>query len=245
MQKALNVLYPPQCVTCNAAVDAVGDGLCAQCWGDTPFIRGLACDCCGVPLPGEEATDLRCNCDSCMKTPRLWGRGRAVALYGGNIRKMVLALKHGDRTELAETAGHWMAHASGDILTDKTLIAPVPLHWSRLFKRRYNQAALMAAAFAKQTGNPLCQDLLIRRHRTASLDGKTLQERHETLAGNIFVHPRRKIRMAGRPIVLVDDVMTSGATLTACTNACLSAGASRVDVVVLARVAKDTYIPIS
>nr|WP_039018865.1 ComF family protein [Halocynthiibacter namhaensis] len=243
MQKALDVLYPPQCITCNATVETMNSGLCAQCWAETPFISGLICDCCGVPLPGEEPDNElgegRLKCDECLNVQRSWQRGRAVALYGGNIRNMVLSLKHGDKADLGKPAGQWMADAAKDLITGKTLVAPVPLHWSRLLKRRYNQSALMASALSKTAEVALCQDLLIRRHRTPSMDGKTTVERAKIMSGNVFVHPRRKIRCAGRPVLLVDDVMTSGATLQACAEACKISGASRVDVVVLARVAKD------
>lgn len=239
MQKALDVLYPPQCLTCNATVETADSGLCADCWGKTPFITGPACDCCGTSLPGQEIDDGRLKCDDCLTLSRAWSRGRSVGLYGANIRQIVLSLKHGDGAELAKPAGRWMARAAKDLISPQTLVAPVPLHWSRLLKRRYNQSALMASALAQQAGIAYCQDLMIRRHKTPTLDGKSAQERNDIMSGNIFVHPRRKIRMAGRPVLIVDDVMTSGATLQACAGACLIAGASRVDVVMLARVAKD------
>jgi len=240
MQKALDVLYPPQCATCNATVETVNGGLCPDCWSNTAFIGNAACDCCGTPLPGHEDPDgSLLYCDDCRGANRAWSRGRAVAVYSGNIRKMILSLKHGDKAEYAEPAGIWMAHAARDLIGSQTLVAPVPLHWSRLLRRRYNQSALMAGALAKTAELPLCQDLLIRRHRTPLLEGKSAEQRAEIMKDNIFVHPRRKIRIAGRPVLLVDDVMTSGATLQVCAEACKVAGASRIDVVVLARVAKD------
>lgn len=213
-------------------------GLCGSCWRDTPFIGGTVCDSCGIPVPGS-ADGYRLECDDCMKTPRIWADGRAALLYKDRARRMVLALKHGDRPEIARPAALWMSRAVRPILRENMLIAPVPLHWTRFLKRRYNQSALLAQEVARQTGLSQCPDLLLRTKRTAMLDGKTAQERFSDLSGAIRVHPKRRHRLAARSILLVDDVMTTGATLTACTRACLEAGAHDVCVLTLARVAKD------
>lgn len=160
-------------------------------------------------------------------------------LYRDTGRKLVLALKHGDRQEIARPAGLWLASAVKELLRETTLIAPVPLHWQRMIKRRYNQSALLAKVLAARVDRPICPDLLQRIKRTRSLDGLGRGEREETLENAIRVHPRRRLRLSGRPILLVDDVMTSGATLAACTRACQDAGSGPVSVVTLARVAKD------
>lgn len=213
-------------------------GLCGPCWRDTPFIGGTVCDSCGVPLPGDP-DGHRLDCDDCMARPRPWDEGRAALVYRDRARDLVLALKHGDRPEIARPAGLWLARAARPFLRDGMLIAPVPLHWSRLLRRRYNQSALLAQALARQTGLPHCPDLLVRHRRTAALDGKGVADRFEMVSGAIRAHPRRRHRMAGRTVVLVDDVMTSGATLAACATACLDAGAAKVHILTLARVAKD------
>ncbi len=213
-------------------------GLCATCWRDTPFISGLVCDKCGVPLPGEDSGE-KVLCDDCMATARQWAQGRAAMLYRGNGRKLVMALKHGERQELAVPAGGWLARAAAPLLHENTLIAPVPLHWMRLLKRRFNQSALLAQTLARSTRHACCPDLLQRTKRTRSLDGLGREARFAMLADSIRVHPRRRHRIAGRPVLLVDDVMTSGATFGAATEACLRAGASEVCVLALARVAKE------
>jgi ComF family protein len=213
-------------------------GLCGSCWRDTPFIGGTVCDACGIPLPGAVAGDTP-HCDACIEVPRPWSHGRAALLYRDTGRKLVLSLKHGDRQEVAYPAGLWMAAAVKDIITATTLIAPVPLHWQRMIKRRYNQSALLAKALGIRTELPCALDLLQRVRRTRSLDGLGRIERMEIVDNAIRVHPRRRHRLAGRPILLVDDVMTTGATLAACTRACLDAGSGPVCVVTLARVAKD------
>lgn len=213
-------------------------GLCGSCWRDTPFIGGVVCESCGTPLPGD-TDDHRIECDDCMDVPRPWRDGRAALLYEGKARSLVLALKHGDRPELARPAARWMAHAGREIIAPDILIAPVPLHWSRLIKRRYNQSALLAQNLGRETGLPVCPDLLVRKLRTPVLDGKTAAERAEVLINAISVHPKRGHHLTGRDVLLVDDVMTSGATLSACARACLASGANHIFVLVLARVAKD------
>ncbi len=175
-----------------------------------------------------------------MITPRPWVKGRAALLYKDNARRMVLALKHGDRQELAEPAALWMAQVIDAFPLKDMIVAPVPLHWMRMLKRRYNQSALLAQALARHVGLPMCPDLLQRQRRTQSMDGLTKEVRFTSVKGAIRAHPRRRHRLAGRPVLLVDDVLTSGATLSAATDACLAAGSGPVYVVTLARVAKDT-----
>ncbi|MEW9920562.1 double zinc ribbon domain-containing protein [Marimonas sp. MJW-29] len=237
LQTGLNAVYPARCLTCGAIVD--GDfGLCGACWRDTSFIGGAICDACGTPLPGAEDIE-GAHCDHCIAHPRPWSRGRAAILYRDTGRKVVLALKHGDRQEIARPAGLWLAKVAAQLITPNTLIAPVPLHWQRMIKRRYNQSALLAHVLSAKVDRSMCPDLLQRFRRTRSLDGMSREERLKTLENAIRVHPRRRHRLIGRPILLVDDVMTSGATLAASTRACLEAGSGPVCVVTLARVAKD------
>nr|WP_322868151.1 double zinc ribbon domain-containing protein [Aquicoccus sp. G2-2]MEA1114573.1 double zinc ribbon domain-containing protein [Aquicoccus sp. G2-2] len=231
----MQLIYPPQCVCCGGMVDS-DFGLCGPCWRDTPFIEGLACDICGTPLPG--VSDEAEICDDCQKTARSWQRGRASFLYRDNGRKLVLMLKHGDRHDIVRPAAHWLARAAKTLVVKNTLIAPIPLHWTRLLKRRFNQSALLAQALAKTLKLPCCPDLLVRNSRTESLNGKNFDQRFRTMTGVIKAHPQRRHLMEGVPILLVDDVMTSGATMAAAAEACLAAGARDVSALALARVAK-------
>ena len=152
---------------------------------------------------------------------------------------MVLALKHADRIDLARPAARWMAAIAGPILQPGMLVAPVPLHWLRLLRRKYNQAALLSGHVAEQTGLDHCPDLLLRTRRTPSQEGRDRDGRFANLAEALRANPRRSDRMQGRPVLLIDDVMTSGATLAAAADACLGAGSGPVSVLVMARVAKD------
>lgn len=237
LQSAVRLLYPPQCVSCAALTDS-DFGLCGDCWRDTAFIGGLVCDACGTPLPGDD-TGEALHCDDCMTIARPWTKGRAAMLYKDNGRKMVLGIKHSDRTDLARAAGGWMATAAAPLLQADTLIVPVPLHWTRLLRRRYNQSALLAHWVAHAIGRKVCPDALIRKTRTKSLEGHSRDARFAALQGSIAPHPGRLAQIKDRPILLIDDVMTSGATLAACTEALRAAGAGPVCVLLLARVAKD------
>jgi ComF family protein len=237
LQAALQLIYPPQCLTCDALV--ISDfGLCGTCWRDTSFITGLVCDRCGVPLPGEDPGH-GVLCDDCLTTARPWDRGRAALLYRDNGRRIVLSLKHGDRLDLARPAAAWMLRAADPILQPGMVVAPVPLHWLRLFRRRYNQAALLSAAVARSAGLAHAPDLLLRRRNTRSQEGRDREGRFANMDAALRLNPRQAARIAGRPVLLVDDVMTSGATLAAAAETCRAGGATAVSVLVLARVAKD------
>ncbi|MGI1662142.1 double zinc ribbon domain-containing protein [Palleronia sp. KMU-117] len=232
MKGAIRLLYPDQCVGCGALVEGA-HGLCPACWADTPFIRGLCCDACGQPLLGDRA-DGTAICDDCLGLPRPWAKGRAALLYDGNARRIVLRLKHGDRTDLARPAARWLAEAGRDILTSGVVLVPVPVHWTRLFSRRYNQAAELARALSALTSLQATPDALRRVRKTPVQDGLGVEARF----ANTELAIRAARPLTGQDIVLVDDVMTSGATLSACATACLAAGATQVSVLVLARVAK-------
>lgn len=238
LQSLIKAVYPPQCVMCEAKTD-VDFALCGACWAQTPFIEGLCCHGCGTPLPGQGDPGEVAVCDDCMEIARPWSRGRAAMIYKDKARHFVLSLKHGDRTDLARAAGPWLARAAGDMITPESIIVPVPLHRFRLLKRRYNQAALLGQQVARVTGATCLPDALIRPKNTAPLEGHSRDQRFDALSNAIVVHPKRAQIIAGRKIIIIDDVMTTGATFAASTAALYSAGADDVCVLALARVAKD------
>ena len=160
MQALLRLIYPSQCLSCDALVES-DFGLCGQCWRETPFINGLVCDSCGMPLPGGDPGEVA-YCDDCLVIGRPWAQGRAAMLYRDNARDLVLSLKHADRTDLARPAGAWLFRAAAPLLRAGTIVAPVPLHWLRLFRRRYNQSALLSQALARMAGLDHIPDLLTR-----------------------------------------------------------------------------------
>ncbi len=166
-----------------------------------------------------------------------WSKARAALIYEGVGRRLVLGLKHGDRYDIAAPAGKWMAQRAQSMHIDAPLVCPVPLHPFRQIKRRFNQASLLSKAVAADMKADHCVDALYRRIRTQSLDGKTREERFAHLKDAISVTKSRKELIEGRNILLVDDVMTSGATLTACTEALQQGGAGEIFVCVMARVA--------
>jgi ComF family protein len=236
LQAALHVLYPPQCISCAAQVTS-DFGLCGDCWRETAFIAGLVCDRCGVPLLGGEADEVAV-CDDCMSSARPWGQGRSALMYRDNGRSLVLALKHGDRMDLARPAAGWLFQAARPVTRPGMLVVPVPLHWVRLLKRKYNQAALLSKALAGLAGLEHCPDALVRRRTTGTQEGRTRDGRFANMVDAFKVPKQRVTLVVDREILLVDDVMTSGATFAAATEALFAAGARSVDVVSLARVAK-------
>lgn len=238
MQTLLHAVYPPECLCCRARVET-DFAICGSCWGDTPFILGAACDLCGIGLPGQSTAGGPLVCEDCHGVARPWAHGRAVLHYAGNGRKLVLGLKHADRAEIARAAGPWMARAGADLLAQNPLILPIPLHWRRLAQRRFNQSALLAKALARVGGHDWLPDALIRSRHTGTQDGRDRAGRFSNVEAAIRVHPRRAPAMVGRNILLVDDVMTSGATFAAATQACHAAGAEQVCVMALARVGRD------
>ncbi len=216
---------------------ADADGLCGSCWRETPFLLGLVCDLCGTAQIGpDDGTAV--HCDACRQLGRPWQKGRAVLEYSGRARRLVLSFKHGDRLDLAPRFARWMAARAVPLLLPDMLLVPVPIHRGRLLKRRYNQAAVLTRLLGRELDLPHLPDALLRRVATPPLKGGGHAERSALLAGAITLTPGRQNKLAGRPVLLVDDVMTSGATLAACTQELRGAGVPIVNVLALARAAQ-------
>ncbi len=230
----MDLIFPPRCLACPEPTDAP-HGLCPACWAKTHFISGHACGTCGVPLMGDTGSGE--TCDGCARHPPAWDRGAAAVVYEGVGREVILALKHGDRLDMVNPLAGWMERAGREILGGCDLIAPTPLHWRRLVKRRYNQSGELAKRLARLSGKPAVVDLLTRTRATVPQEGMNRATRAANQAGAFEVSARHRARVKGKAVVLIDDVLTSGATLSACADCLRAAGAARIDVLALARVA--------
>lgn len=229
-----DLVYPPRCPVCGEAVATQG-GLCLGCWSGLETPATPACNQCQRPLGGSPGTAQTCRlCE--VEPPRHAGI-IAASVYTDVSRQLVLSLKHGGKIALAGLMGQMMAgrlpESNG---ADARLIVPVPLHRLRLWQRGFNQAALLASELARRNKGELCIDALIRRKRTPSLGGLGREERRAALCNAIAVRGARRDMIAGRDVLLVDDVYTSGATSSACVEALLDTGARSVRIVCFARV---------
>lgn len=234
----LDVLLPHQCLKCGALVGGEG-ALCAACWTDMTFMSPPFCACCGYPFeldfgPGAEGE----LCGACLRDPPPFDRARAVLRYDEASRPLILGLKHADKTHGVPAFGAWLARAAGPLADDADVVAPVPLHRWRLFKRRYNQAALLAHAVAAKAGLACLPDLVTRLRATPSQGRMSRSGRRANVRGAFAVAPRHRARISGARVLLVDDVMTTGATVEAAARCLLRAGAGAVDVLTLARVVR-------
>jgi ComF family protein len=231
---ALDVVFPPTCIACRAAV-AEPDALCGQCWGAMRFIERPFCDRLGLPFEHEMGEGVLSA--EAVDRPPAFQRARAVVLFeDGPARRLVHRLKYSDRMELARPMGAWMARAGRELLAEADALAPVPLHYTRLWRRQFNQAAALARAISAHCGKPVEFGLVERVRRTRPQVGLSRADRAENLQGAFRAPETAPLK--GRRIVLIDDVLTSGATANAAARALLRGGAKSVDVLVFARVAK-------
>ena len=210
-------------------------GLCVTCWSDLRLAGGAhQCPRCAHPLPEIDEGD---DCKGCASQRLEWSRMQTATLYGGTARSLVLSLKHGDRPDLAVPMARWMRRAGQGVLSGADIVIPVPLHWTRRVKRRFNQSAELSRRIAKEQGIDHGAGLLLRTRATGSQKGLSPEQRRANVAG-AFACPS-PARVEGRRIVLVDDVMTTGATLNAASRALCKSGAASVDVLVFARVTQE------
>jgi ComF family protein len=237
---ALDIALPTLCVACREPV--AGDGVCAACWAQLSFIAPPYCAKLGIPFvydPGPGILSMQAIAD-----PPAYDRARAAVRYDEVAKTLVHALKFHDRVDLAPTMGRWMAHAGGPLLAEADLLVPVPLHWRRGFSRRYNQSGALARAIGKQAGLPVAVEALRRIRPTAHQIGLSRAERAANVQGAFKVPAEGKAEIQGRRVVMIDDVLTSGATVDACARALLRAKAASVDVLVFARVVDTLKSPI-
>lgn len=237
----LDVGLPPLCPSCR---DPVGDGagLCANCWSKLYPIERPFCEKLGIPFtydPGPGIYSMQAIAD-----PPAYARARAAVRYDEIARTMVHALKYGDRLDLAPVMARWMARAGSELLANADVVVPVPLHWRRMWARRFNQSATLAKLLAEPYAKPVSYSALKRVKATPQQVGLSKPERAANVQGAFRVDPSGKAEIARRHILLVDDVLTSGATVDSCARALLRAGARQVDVLTFARVVDSARTPI-
>jgi ComF family protein len=226
---ALDLIFPPQSLD---GAPAMAGGFSAAAWSRISFLDGPVCDGCGTPFEYDQGG----RCVACTAKPRAFDAARAACLYDEYARDPILKLKHADRLDLAPLLARWISRAARDLIAQADAIAPVPLHPGRLLSRRYNQAAEIARPLAALNGVAYLPDALVRRRATETQGGKSGSGRRRNVSGAFEVPAGRVGQVAGRRILLIDDVMTTGATAEGCARALKAAGAARVDVAVVARV---------
>jgi ComF family protein len=240
LRASLDVALPPLCPSCREPVG--DDALCGPCWSKLSPIAPPYCERLGIPFaydPGPGVLSMEAIVD-----PPAYHRARAAVRYDDIARTLVHALKYADRLDLAPIMGRWMARAGRELLADADALVPVPLHWRRLWSRRFNQSAHLAKTIALASGVPVADTALKRVKATVQQVGLSQAERAQNVQGAFRVPVESKPAVAGRRLILIDDVLTSGATSDACARALLRAGAKSVDVLVFARVVDGLRAPI-
>ncbi len=228
----LDTAFPARCAACRDPVSTHG-ALCVRCWTDIHFIGDPVCHRCGLPFEHDMGGIAMCG--HCMMEPPAFTQTRSVFRYDGSSRAQVLALKYYDKTQLAPIFGMWLARMGKEYQDKVSAILPVPLHYLRLLTRRYNQAALLAHALSHQINLPVLPDALRRIRPTQTQAGLTRKGREDNVRGAFAVAKKKRTQLKGASVLLVDDVMTTGATLNACARTLHDAGVADVYVLTIAR----------
>ncbi|MFL0356648.1 ComF family protein [Erythrobacter sp. GH1-10] len=235
LKPVVDLVYPPRCPLCGEAIAEQG-GLCTQCWSELDFPGEPACALCNLPIADRENI-----CFHCETSSPLHAGIHAACVYNDASRKLVLAYKHGRKIALARLMARLMAARLPATEGGDRLLIPVPLHRWRLWHRGFNQAALLADELARLGRAKVLVDALVRQKRTPSLGGLGRSAREQALAGAIAVRDSHVRRISGEHVLLVDDVLTSGATSHACTTSLLKAGAASVEIACFARVVDGAH----
>lgn len=235
LRAVVDVLLPPRCPGCRVTVEVDG-GFCAGCWSSLSFITAPMCARCGTPFDVDRGPGTQCG--ACLADPPRFAAARAGLAYDGIARSVLLGFKHGDRQHLARLMAPQMVRAGADWLGPDVLLVPVPLHRWRLWRRGFNQAALLAQGIGRRSNTPVIVDALVRVRATIISRGLGRRARARNVQGAFRVAKPAQIK--DRDVVLVDDVLTTGATANACARVLLRAGARRVRVLTWARVVRDS-----
>lgn len=234
-RRLLNGLCPPTCFSCGNDI-VTGDCLCARCFASLHMIVSPCCSRCGEPLSQYEVSERDGCCVECVQCSPVWRYARAAFVYDDASRRLVFPLKYSDRIIYARFLASFMERAATHYLDQNVILVPVPLHKKKLRRRRYNQAALLAFHIAKKNNSACVPDALRRIRHTRSLARLSVLERQEELHNTFDVNPHYRSFLVGKRVVIVDDILTTGATASACARVLNEAGCASVDVVVAARV---------
>ena len=233
LKSLMRFLVPPRCLKCALSIQN-DQALCTDCWKELTFITTPYCACCGYPF--SIAVEDNSLCGPCHQKQPLYAMARSALYYDDHSKPLILRFKHADATHLTPLLGQWLYNASHDILKQTDYIVPIPLHWRRLFSRRYNQAALLTLALARLSGKAASVTMMTRMRHTPFQGQLSTAARHDNVHNAFSIKPSWQAKIIDKNITLIDDVMTSGATINSCTRVLLKAGVRSVNVLTLARV---------
>ncbi len=234
--KILDFILPPQCLNCSTLVFQQG-GLCAKCWEKISFISNPLCLHCGFPF--DIQIDTTNICGPCARKKAIFMKARAAIYYNDASKPLILRFKHSDALHLAPLFAEWLYHAGQELFPQADYLVPIPLHWSRLVYRGYNQAAILSQKLSKKTKITHLPDLLERNRKTPSQGTLSAKEREKNVLNAFNLNKKYQTLIRDKHILLVDDVLTSGATVHACTKILKKSGAKEVNILTLARVIKS------
>ena len=232
----LDFLFPPLCISCGSQIGEPYS-LCSECWREVSFVEGAVCARCGLPFeidPGENAV-----CAGCYAAPTSFDRARSIFHYDEASKRLILGFKHGDRLERAPAFVNWLERVGPMLAQEADFIVPVPLHALRLWRRRFNQSAILAQGITRRF-DKIYAPLLLERVRATPSQGSMPSAKawQRNVASAFRVSKRERAKISSKNVLLLDDVYTTGATLNACARALRGAGASRIGVLTLARVVR-------
>jgi ComF family protein len=228
----LDIIYPPRCISCGDNVHENGS-ICAKCWSDINFITNPQCNICGFPFDFEVSADALCS--GCIKTKPSFSKARAVFIYDDASYNMIKSLKYHDKTENCAAYARWMSRVGSEMINDTDIIIPVPIHFSKLILRKYNQAALLAHGLAKTSNKKILSNAIIRKKNTKSQAEFSYKERFNNIKGAFKINSEYLDALKNKNRLLIDDVITTGATVEECTKMLLRAKVAKVEVLTLAK----------
>ncbi len=238
--RLLEWVLPARCPLTGDSVERQGM-ISPLAWATLRFVANPCCFACGMPLAvsGEVAAEMHLKCADCLTDPPPFAQARSSLVYDDASRKLILGFKHADQTYAVKTFVPWLMRAGAEFWPAEPLLVPVPLHRWRLLRRRYNQAALLAQGLARETKQDCVPDLLLRTRATPTQGHLKAKDRAQNVRRAFSINDHHAEKVKGRTIVLIDDVLTTGATVRECADVLLKAGAASVNVLTIARAVKN------